>query len=253
MENIASTSSYIAWQQKQIVVGYTLKQNTKVLANSMAMHTGDDSLLVAQNRSDLKEFFEANGIIHQVVASQCHSDFIYELKSPRSYGWEDELSAPQGYDAIITHIKGVAIGIMTADCVPILLYDTHSGVVAAVHAGWRGSASRIAQKVAQKMQKSYGCSAIEAFFAPSIGRCCYEVDKSVADFFQNYPEAITKTQSQKYSLDLPMINALQLQEAGIKQILLNPHCTACCNDTLFSYRKGDESGRFLSFVALKMP
>ena len=128
-------------------------------------------------------------------------------------------------------------------------------MIAAVHAGWKGTKAGIAGKTVKKMIETFGCDPedIIAFIAPSIGRCCYEVGADVAEHFHEVEGAYDKA-GQKYMLDLPFINQKQLLNAGLKEehIELSGQCTSCEADRYFSYRKEQGcSGRFMSMIALK--
>ena len=254
MKNDPKHPFVITYNSDRVVCGYTLKDANYPNKNTMALHTTDDTQIVIANRIAFsKQLAQYHVCSHFVLTSQCHSDFVYVLKRAQTLGWEGMQSAPQGYDAIVTDKADVLIGVLTADCVPILLCDEECGVVAAVHAGWRGTASHIVQKCAKEMIDLFGCtpSAIKAYIAPAIGGCCYEVDTKVARFFRRYIEALKPKENEKVMVDLPLVNAMQLKEIGIEEVSLSNRCTACEHEQLFSYRKGDEQGRFLSFVALK--
>jgi YfiH family protein len=147
------------------------------------------------------------------------------------------------------------LNILTADCVPILLYDTKKEVVAAIHAGWRGTHMHIVTKTVQKMIDTFNSNPkdIIAGIAPSIGRCCYEVGEDVAEHFFDMPQSFTR-KDEKYMLDLPLINKEQLLIAGLKEesIEMSHICTSCNVERFFSYRKEQGcSGRFMSTIGLK--
>ncbi len=164
-------------------------------------------------------------------------------------------------DALVTNIPGICLLVLTADCVPVLLYDPLKGVVAAVHAGWRGTVGKIVAQTVQKMEKEYGCApaAIKAAIGPSVGKCCFEVGEEVkAEFIRmdmgvgTWIEPGKKTG--KYYVDLWEVNRLQLLKAG----LLNKHievagiCTCCRHEDFFSYRYAARTaGRFGSGIMLK--
>lgn len=153
-------------------------------------------------------------------------------------------------DALVTSAVGLAAGIKTADCVPILLVDIEQRVVAAVHAGWRGTVQQIAPLTIQHMKKKYGAAEVNIFAAigPAIGGCCYEVGEEVASRFAgalNYGKA---------HLDLKTINREQLRVAGIpaEQIAQCPRCTKCDLANFFSFRgEGEKAGRMTSWIAKK--
>jgi len=144
--------------------------------------------------------------------------------------------------------------ILTADCVPILLLDPVKNVVAAVHAGWKGTQQEIVLKTVEKMKETFNCNPknILAGIAPSIGKCCYEVDWNVAQYFEKIEHAYSQ-KNEKYLLDLPLINKTQLLQSGLLEtnIEMSHICTACEVVSYFSYRKeGGCSGRFMSMIGL---
>jgi len=155
---------------------------------------------------------------------------------------------------LITNQKNIVLSILTADCVPILLYDPIQEVIAAVHAGWRGTKEHIVSKTVKKMIESFDSNAedIIAGIAPSIGQCCYEVGADVAINFKHLPHAYT-TKNDRFMLNLPKINQQQLCDIGVlsKNIEMSHICTSCEVERFFSYRKEKKcSGRFMSTLVL---
>lgn len=164
-------------------------------------------------------------------------------------------------DALVTNIPGICLLVLTADCVPVLLYDPIKGVIAAMHAGWRGTVGKIVGRVVRKMEKEYACSpaAIKAAIGPSIGKCCFEVGEEVkAEFVRMNTQLETwiepGKEPGKYYVDLWEVNRRQLLEVG----LLNKHievagiCTSCRHEDFFSYRYAAQAaGRFASGIMLK--
>ena len=221
---------------------------------SLALHTGEEEQKIIQNRTAIVNYFDRNESLHFVVANQTHSDHIKIITEQKTQGWRTLKDAVEDCDALITQEKNVILSILTADCVPILLYDPKNRVVAAVHAGWKGTQARIVSKTVQKMKDTFGSEAehIIAGIAPSIGRCCYEVGEEVAKHFFDTPEGFTQI-GQKYMLDLPYINKYQLLESGLleENIEMSGVCTACEVDAYFSYRKEQGcSGRFMSMIGM---
>ncbi len=166
-------------------------------------------------------------------------------------------------DAVITAETGIAIGIKTADCVPVLILDPVRKAIGAVHAGWRGTAMRISEKTVATMDAVFASKMADliAVIGPAIGPCCYEVDSAVADAFRDagerdaalYPKVRGGRQA-RWMLDLQAMNRIQLLRAG----LLPEHvssinlCTSCRTDLFFSHRAGHgKTGRQLSFLSLK--
>jgi polyphenol oxidase len=149
-------------------------------------------------------------------------------------------------DALLSHTPGRLVGVKTADCLPVLLVDPEHKAVAAVHAGWRGTAKRIAPAAASAMCRHFGTRPhnLHAAIGPGIGQCCYEVGPEVAAEFGL---------SGRAHIDLAEINRQQLVEAGLPAGQIYPArlCTACKMDEFWSYRRDKEgAGRMLSFVGI---
>jgi len=232
--------------------GITQKQAAFPLKGSLALHTGEDSRSVMDNRLAFRRHFGLEEM-HIILANQTHSDRIVTVDTPVTRGWRQAEDAIPDCDALITPLRGVCLGILTADCVPILLFDPQNRIVAAIHAGWKGSAAHIVAKTVHRMQEHYGSlpEHILAGIGPSIRQCCYEVDENVASYFQDMEEVWKKKENGKYMLDLACVNRRQLLNAGLlpEHIETSPACTACETARFFSYRAERCSGRFLSFIA----
>jgi len=233
----------------------TTKSNHYPYTFSLALHTGENSKSIVANRQLLAQDLGTTNTLHFIVANQTHSDHIKIIRKPQTKGWESLSDAIEDCDALITNLPHVVLNILTADCVPILLYDPKHNVIAIVHAGWKGTEAKIVQKTVEKMAKVFTSKPedIVAGIAPSIGNCCYEVGEDVAKHFMLYTEALT-AKGAKFMLDLPYINKTQLLLSGIKEqnIEMSNICTACEVDRFFSYRKEQGcSGRFMSMIALK--
>ncbi|MBZ5631957.1 MAG: peptidoglycan editing factor PgeF [Acidobacteriia bacterium] len=147
-------------------------------------------------------------------------------------------------DALLTSEPGVAVSVRTADCFPILLADPNTRAVAAVHAGWRGTAAGVVRASLTRMRSEFGTDPRNVFAAigPGIGACCYEVGIEVARQF-GMPEA--------GNLDLAAENRRQLIAAGLKpdSIEVVGDCTFCTPARFFSWRRDqDRAGRMISFI-----
>jgi polyphenol oxidase len=185
---------------------------------------------------------------------QVHSNQIHVVtQSPLNY-----LPQIEG-DAIVTQCAQVAIGIRTADCLPILIYDPDSKVIAAVHAGWRGTEQKIVQKTIEKMQHDYPTltESLRVVLGPCIQTKNYEVDQDVERAFHD-PVAI-KSQyllpaaNHKWHLDLQRANFLQLEQVGVlpDHIDILNHCTFGEPNRFHSYRRNkSQAGRQLSFIEI---
>ncbi len=150
-------------------------------------------------------------------------------------------------DGLISTASGLAVGIKTADCLPILLVDPTHLVVAAVHAGWRGTAAGIAGRAIQMMKARFGTDPadLEGAIGPGIGKCCFEVGPEVAREFGPWES------DEKTCLDLTQINRQQLQQAGVTKVYESGLCTKC-GEGFYSFRRdGEKAGRMISFAGKK--
>jgi len=162
-------------------------------------------------------------------------------------------------DAMISRVPGIAIGVETADCVPVLLYDPVMQAVAAVHAGWRSTVKKIVQKTVNRMHEEFGTesSRLIAAIGPAIGPECYEVDEPVMgpvrDAFSFWQEVSAPRGTDRWGLDLVKANKLELMQIGLseKNIHSVGMCTACKKDSFYSYRVEGKTGRMLSVIMLK--
>ena len=175
---------------------------------------------------------------------QIHSDRVWNAHSLLDRQCEG--------DALVTDDPGRGIGVRTADCVPVLLLDAGRRAVAAIHAGWRGTAAGIAAHAIEKMQADFGSrpADIRAALGPCIQECCYEVGPEVANNFRTlFPE--WPVISGKWHLDLPEANRRHLTAAGVpaNQIFDSGLCTFCLPEHFFSYRREPRNpGRMTSVI-----
>lgn len=151
-------------------------------------------------------------------------------------------SEPSIADAVITAQKNLFIGVKTADCLPVLIFDPENKVVAAVHAGWRGTAKGILKKTILKMNEIYGSDPKNLLiaFGPYIKGCCYEVGEEVIEALkQQTPEDdyILRVNG-KIHIDIGVANFIQAISAGVKRqnIWISEDCTYCKNNEYASYR-----------------
>lgn len=149
-------------------------------------------------------------------------------------------------DVIVTAVPGVAAAIRTADCTPLLIADPQKRVVAAVHAGWKGTAVRAGGEAVRIMAEEYGCrpSRMAAGIGPCIGPCHYQVDEPVIravekSFGKRAKKVLSPDGPGKARLDLSLANRIILEESGIPRdrIWEARACTYCQEDEFFSYRR----------------
>ena len=239
----------------ELIHAVTTKSSDQAYQFSLALHTGEDANTIIENRKMIASLLHSKNNLHFIVANQTHSDNIKVIEAKKTKGWESLADAVEDCDALITNEKDVILTILTADCVPILLFDREKKVIAAVHAGWKGTQAEILAKTVLKMKEIFACDPkdIVASLAPSIGACCYEVGEDVAKHFFETPDALTK-KGEKYMLDLPFLNKQQLLDVGLPEenIEMSDVCTACEVERFFSYRKEQGcSGRFMSMIGMK--
>lgn len=155
-------------------------------------------------------------------------------------------------DALWTDRPATAVGIVTADCVPILIASASGSLVCAIHAGWRGSAARIAALAVRALVASTGCRAGDLFAAigPHIGPCCYEVDEPVLRAIPERSVFRPAARPGHAWLDLFALNRLQLVGAGLpaRRIERVGGCTACQPELYASYRRDRGPGRMIHFA-----
>ncbi len=191
-----------------------------------------------------------------VMINQVHGDTIIKAAAAdRGTGLFRPIEAEA--DALITDCEHVALTVFTADCTPILLYDPVRRAIGAVHSGWRGTASDIVGKTVSRMSAEYGCkpSVIYAVIGPCISACCFETEGDVPDAMraqlgESANAAINVTGS-KYHVDLKLINKLLLERAGVGNVEVIKHCTACETDLFWSHRRmGLERGSLAAVIML---
>ncbi len=213
-----------------------------------------DSDLPENIKENIKRVSRAFGIDGErlVTVNQVHGDAVH-LVTEKNLG-----GVPPDADAIITSLRGVPIGIMTADCLPIIIYDPANHAIGAAHGGWRGTALGVAIRTLESMETSFGTRAkdVSAALGPHIGPCCYHVKDNVIDEFKkNFDDTSSyiKKAEGGFTLDLGAATVAQLTGAGVApgNITALCPCTACNNNDFFSYRKdGGRTGRQLSFITL---
>ena len=218
----------------------------------------------------------AQGAARLVTLRQCHSDIVHIVHAPPE--------EPTSGDALLTRTPGLLVAVRTADCLPILLADTRHRAVAAVHAGWRGTLARIAEKALGRMKMEFQTRPedVVAALGPAIGGCCYEVGPEVVqayaakfpaarEWFEGPFEHLAANDDPapfpwlsmtppghavpppRARLDLRAANLWQLTAAGVpaSQIVSSELCTACHTDLLFSYRRErGRTGRMLAAVGI---
>lgn len=195
------------------------------------------------NMNGLKKWFDLENVGY---LKQVHSSIILNYDSNKEL---------REGDALITDKENIAVGVFTADCVPVLIYDKVKGVIAAVHSGWKGTRDLIVKKTILKMKEEFSCvsSNIVVYIGPHNKSCCYEFGEEALEGFKKEPiyenEAIYK--NGKLNLEKCIIK--QCESINVKNINLLGICTNCSKEyKMFSYRRdGRKAGRMFSFIIKK--
>lgn len=240
-----SIFSELKWLEAFTTTKSSVQQNS-------ARFTGDDKELYSGNREELAALFGINAG-QLVFPRQTHSSTICRIDAIP----ETEISET---DALVTNKAGICLCVQTADCVPILLADPEKKVVAAVHAGWRGTVGKIVTKTVQKMQRDFGSdpAIIRAAIGPSIGPEVYEVGSEVVEAARKAVPGAENTlslnASGNYHFDLWEANRRLLLQAGISSNLIEvlEHCSFSEPEKYYSARRdGVETGRMVSGIMLR--
>jgi len=162
-------------------------------------------------------------------------------------------------DAVVSSLAGVAVGVVTADCVPVLLASSDGSAVAAVHAGWRGLAAGVVEAGVRSLA-SLGAAPLRAAVGPCIGACCYEVDDPVLDalrgrFGAALDAALLPSRQARALLDLAALARAALRGAGVRDADIETvpdACTRCDAPRFHSARRdGREAGRLVHWIAAR--
>lgn len=226
-------------------------------------HAGDNDWDVLQNRNKLAASVNIN-ISQFTFANQTHSSNIAIIDTAgKGKGSADCKTAIHNTDALICRTPGICICIQTADCVPLLLFDPVNHVIAAIHAGWRGTLKKITEATVLMMMHAFEThpSDLIGGIGPSNGPCCYEVGEDVVSEVKkslSNPKDLIKPSHQKgkYIFDQWQANFNQLTGLGVKpeNIELSGICSQCQSDIFFSSRKDKGvTGRTASGIMLTKP
>lgn len=225
--------------------------------NSLNLGLGTDDQLanVEGNRATFTRAFDLSR--HQLLTvKQVHGNdilLIDEENPDLSHFLTVEV------DAIVTNLQGIMIGILTADCFPILIWHKEKKIAAAIHAGWRGAANGLIDKVIKTIDAHFDCPATElqAAIGPGIGVHNYEIDRPVRDAFRQgtgfWNEISKETKLGHWQLNIPLSCQLQLEQSGLKpqNIEIAKECTCCHPESFFSHRRDNGvTGRQIAFIQL---
>ena len=208
---------------------------------------------IFENRRRFLDVFE--GDFGLATSWQVHGDGVKKIETG-----EDIARSDDKFDALVSDLPKVLVGVKTADCIPVLLGDKKTGAFAAIHAGWRGTVQSIVRKAVVRMIKAYGTNPADLVCAigPAAGCENYEIGQDVIDAFgKNFSASgkyFTETREGHALIDLNLANKDQLIAAGVadENIFIAPFCTMTRTDLFFSYRvekkKFGRTGRLLSVI-----
>jgi hypothetical protein len=246
---------------------------------NLGFSAGDDRVAVNRNRGLLAQAITGDAATPLVTARQFHSNVLFVASAG-----DAEREHPRKADGLMTDEPGLLLGIMTADCIPVLVADRKHRAVAAFHAGWRGTVKRIVETGIGRMRLQFGSRPEDliAAIGPGIGACCYAVGEEVLSSFESqfayagdlfrevydsdpvrtkYPMLFLTQRAPGHSpigpslhLDLIEANRRQLLAAGLKPsaIHLVGGCTSCQPDLFFSHRASQgHAGRMLAVIGIR--
>lgn len=197
-------------------------------SNNLALHVGDEVVSIVENRRLISALSGPTEYMNQ-----SHGDRVVVVDAISSH----EPNA----DALVTCEMGIALGVLVADCIPLVLWDEAEHVVAAVHVGRRGLLNEIASKTVRVMN-SLGAERIQGILGPSICGRCYEVGSDIfEEVVSAFPRARSLTANGSLSLDLPGALFGELSNIGVK-VSRSPICTLE-NPNFFSFRRDGVTGR----------
>lgn len=220
-------------------------------AFNLGSHVDDDPAAVTANRALLEQQLAdatGNHALDQQWINQVHGTAVHHARS--------QAFEPPQADALYTTQSNLVCGILTADCLPVLLYSSDGEEIAVAHAGWRGLQKGI-------LENTVGCFKapvvqISAWLGPAIGPCHFEVGSEVRDAFLAAANAVTREATKtafsfagtegKWLADLYQLARVRLRAAGLLQIDGEPACTFCDDATWYSYRREPVTGRFATMI-----
>jgi polyphenol oxidase len=263
--NNSSLLTIREWESRcpNLVAGFT----TRIDGNSVhpydsfncALHVGDDHEHVIANRQSLCNQL---GFKYDkwTCAEQVHGNQVaiiqQDMVGKGRISQEDTIS---GIDGLVTSEKGVLLTSFYADCVPLLFLSVDKEVIGIAHAGWKGTAAAISQKMVDVYVNRFQSelNEIQVMIGPSIGGCCYEVDQRVVEAMKSAllgwesHSYLKEKANGKYLINLKEINRLLLLQSGIKpeNIQVSEWCTSCRTDLFYSYRgEGGRTGRMTAYM-----
>ncbi|MDW7710316.1 MAG: polyphenol oxidase family protein [Deferrisomatales bacterium] len=196
-------------------------------------------------RGPVQRLLRATGARRLRLLRQVHGTKVVPCGGERRRGPRPRADAWAGRPA-----PGVLVGVLTADCAPVLLCHPSSGIVGLAHAGWRGAVAGVARATVQAM--GVPAREVRAAIGPAIGPCCYQVGAEVVEALGGGSEHLGPWPGEpgRRRLDLPGLVRSDLLDAGLeaRAVEVLPLCTACSGEILYSYRREGATGRLCAFL-----
>jgi len=201
--------------------------------------SGDQTEIVAINRARVAQAMAVPPTA-LVGVHQVHSAGVVRVSDP-------DMDGGQRADAMVTDQPGIALSVLSADCMPVLLADTGAGVIGAVHAGWRGALDGVLEATLDAMEGlGAGRDGICAVIGPCISQRAYEVGPEFLERFMaedpGYNRFFANGDGGRYLFDLPGFGLHRLREAGVGHAEWTRHCTYAQSDQFYSYRRSVHAG-----------
>ncbi|KAA8732818.1 peptidoglycan editing factor PgeF [Acinetobacter qingfengensis] len=233
---------------KDIFAGQTLAiidseqtQQQPYLQFNLGLHVGDSASQVQKRRIALLKALQPYGVTRLQWLNQTHSTTAYLV--------DDQIEATLlDGDGLVTQQKGVALMMMTADCLPIVVSNAQGTEIACLHAGWRGLANGIIEATLAKMQTQ----PVYAWIGAAISQANFEVGAEVKAAFvsqnSDFENDFIARQNGKYLADLYAIATKKLQALGITSVTGGDRCSYAETDSFYSYRRQAKTGRMATFI-----
>lgn len=225
---------------------------------NLGLNVDDNAEHVLENR---RRFGRAMGLdaAKLVSADQPHGRYVAVVAdSDVGKGAEKFSTAIQDVDVLLTNVRGPVLALHFADCVPVFVIDPVRKAVGVVHAGWKGTLLDVAGAAVQGMVDAFGSKPgdLLAAIGPAIGRCCFEVERDVAESLAVAADGDSRVLSGspegQVRADVKLVNWLQLKRAGLEEekIFVSQECTCCNAKEFFSYRRENVTGRMSAWIAV---
>jgi len=199
-----------------------------------------------------KRFLKTSPFSRILAPKQVHGDSVHIIRTEKDISklMDSNINA----DGLITSLPNIALAVITADCLPVFLFEPKKKVVGVFHAGWRSTVEKIVIKGVRIMEESFGVRAgdIFALLGPSIGPCCFEIGEDVKEKIaaSGIGKALLPSSNKKYFFDLSSANRFELISAGCERILLGNMCTKCKKDLFYSYRGDEKERRMVNIIGI---